>query len=95
MGAVGLGCAVGALAVSAFGLPLVGGYVHAVAQAAREDQQMLAPLGRLIGEPGFGPLTQALFGTLEGGIFGAALAFGLTRRPTASSSSDQRPTTND
>ena len=92
--AVGLGCALGAIALGALGLPLVGGYVHAVAQAAREDQVLLAPLGRFIGEPGFGPLTQTLLGAFEGAVFGVALAYGLTRRPAPSISYDQRPTTN-
>jgi DNA-binding winged helix-turn-helix (wHTH) protein len=88
MGIVGAGCAVGAVAVGLLGLPLVGGYVHAVAQSAREGQQMLAPLGELIGEPGFGPVTQTLFGSFEGAVFGASLAFGLTRRPAPSSHDD-------
>ena len=79
------------------GLPLVGGYVHAVAQAARDGQLLLAPLGRFIGEPGFGPLTQTLLGAFEGAVFGAALAYGLTRRPArrTPTTNDQRPTTNE
>ena len=93
MATVGLGCALGAIALGALGLPLVGGYVHAVAQAARDGQVLLAPLGRFIGEPGFGPLTQTLLGAFEGAVFGTALAFGLTRRPAPSNSYDQRPTT--
>jgi hypothetical protein len=93
MAAVGLGCALGAVVLSTTGLPLVGGYVHAIARAASNGQLLLAPLGRFIGEPGFGPLTQMLFGAFEGAVFGAALAYGLTRRPTTTN--DQRPTTND
>jgi hypothetical protein len=83
MATVGLGCAVGAMALSVMGLPLVGGYLHAVARAASNGQPLLAPLGRLIGEPGFGPLTQMLLGAFEGAVFGAALAYGLTRRPVS------------
>jgi DNA-binding winged helix-turn-helix (wHTH) protein len=79
--AVGTGCALAALALGQMGLPLVGGYVHAIAQGAREGQLLLAPLGRFIGEPGFGPLTQTLLGAFEGAVFGASLAYGLTRRP--------------
>jgi hypothetical protein len=41
----------------------------------------LTPLGRLIGEPDFGPVTAALIATGEGGLFGFGLALGLTRRP--------------
>ena len=74
---------------------LVGGYVHAVAQAASDGPQLLAPLGQFIGEPGFGPLTQTLFGGFEGVVFGTALAYGLTRRPASSNANDQRPTTSD
>ena len=95
MGAVGLGCGLGAVVLGTLGLPLVGGYVHAVAQAASDGPLLLAPLGRFIGEPGFGPLTQTLFGGFEGVVFGTALAYGLTRRPASSNSYDQRPTTND
>jgi hypothetical protein len=76
-------------------LPLVGGYVHAVARAASNGQLLLAPLGRFIGEPGFGPVTQMLFGAFEGAVFGAALAYGLTRRPGFGSVPDQRLTTHD
>lgn len=90
MSVVGLGCALGAMVLGAAGLPLVGGYVHAVAQAASDGELLLAPLGRLIGEPGFGPITQTLLGAFEGAVFGAALAYGLTRRPTR-----RGPTTND
>jgi hypothetical protein len=45
------------------------------------SQATLTALGRLIGEPDFGPLTAALIGTGEGALFGAGLALGLTRRP--------------
>ncbi len=82
MAAVGLSCAAGALALSWMGFPMVGGYVHAVAQATRDGQLLLAPLGSFIGEPGFGPVTQTVLGAFEGGVFGASLAYGLTRRPS-------------
>lgn len=82
MATVGLGCAAGAVMLSWMGFPMVGGYVHAVAQATRDGELLLAPLGRFIGEPGFGPLTQAVMGAFEGGVFGASLAYGLTRRPS-------------
>lgn len=79
--ATALACALGALALTAAGRPLVGGTVHAVAQASAGSQAMLTPLGRLIGEPDFGPLTRAFIGTGEGGVFGLGLAIGLTKRP--------------
>jgi DNA-binding winged helix-turn-helix (wHTH) protein len=75
--------ALAAFALAAAGWPLVGGAVHAIAQAAAGSQVALTPLARLIGEPEFGPLTGALLGTAEGGLFGFGLAFGLTRRPLA------------
>src|SRR5687768_7092088 len=77
MATVGLGCAAGAVMLSWMGFPMVGGYVHAVAQATRDGELLLAPLGRFIGEPGFGPLTRAVLGAFEGGVFGASLAYGL------------------
>jgi DNA-binding winged helix-turn-helix (wHTH) protein len=74
-------CALGALALTFAGRPLIGGTVHAIAQASQGSQTTLAPLGRLIGEPDFGPITASLIATAEGALFGFGLAFGLTRRP--------------
>jgi hypothetical protein len=59
----------------------VGGTIHLIAQASRGSQATLTPLGQLLGEPDFGPLTAALLATGEGALFGAGLALGLTRRP--------------
>jgi hypothetical protein len=64
------------------GRPLVGGTVHAIARAAHGSQVTLAPLGRLIGEPGFGPISQAIIGFGEGALFGFGVALGLMRRPS-------------
>ncbi len=74
-------CGLGALGVTLGGRPLVGGTVHAIAQASQGSQVTLTPLGALIGEPDFGPITRALIGTGEGALFGFGLALGLTRRP--------------
>jgi hypothetical protein len=73
-------CAAAALGLSLAGRPLVGGTVHAIAQASIGGQALLAPLGRMIGEPGFGPITAALIGTGEGALFGVGLALGITHR---------------
>lgn len=73
-------CALAGLALSLAGRPLVGGTIHAVAQASGGSQGLLAPLGRLIGEPGFGPVTAAMIAMGESATFGAGLAFGLTHR---------------
>lgn len=74
-------CGVFALSLALMGRPLVGGTVHMIAQASQGALMMLTPLGRLIGEPEFGPVSRALIGTGEGALFGLGLASGLTRRP--------------
>lgn len=74
-------CALAALALSLAGLPLVGGTIHAIAQASSHGSAVLTPLGRLIGEPGFGPVTAALIAMAEGAAFGGGITWGLTRRP--------------
>jgi hypothetical protein len=76
-------CGLGALALTVAGRPLVGGTVHAIARSAHGSQVTLTPLGRLIGEPDFGPVSQAIIGAGEGTMFGAGLALGLMRRPRA------------
>jgi hypothetical protein len=58
-----------------------GGTIHAIARAAHGSQVTLEPLGRLIGEPNFGPLSQTIIGFSEPALFGFGLALGLTRRP--------------
>jgi DNA-binding winged helix-turn-helix (wHTH) protein len=73
-------CGVAALALTLGGRVLVGGTIHAIAQASLGSQAALTPLGRLIGEPDFGPVTAAVIGTGEGALFGLGLALGLTRR---------------
>jgi DNA-binding winged helix-turn-helix (wHTH) protein len=73
-------CGLAAFALSAAGRPLVGGSIHAVAQASQGSQAALTPLGRIIGEPDFGPTSRALIGMGEGLFFGAGLALGITRR---------------
>lgn len=75
-------CGTGGLILTMAGRPLVGGTVHAIAQAADGSQVTLAPLGRLIGEPDFGPVTQAVIGFGEAALFGLGVALGLMRRPS-------------
>ena len=76
-------CGVGGLALTISGRPLVGGTIHVIAQAARGSKITLAPLGQLIGEADFGPLSQAIVGFCEAALFGFGLALGQTRRPRA------------
>ena len=78
---VGLACAAATFALALAGRALVGGTVHLIAEASQGSQVVLTPLGRLVGEPNFGPVSAAILGLGEGLIFGAGLAFGLTRRP--------------
>lgn len=79
-------CGLGAFALTRAGRPLVGGTVHALAREARGSRITLTPLGRLVGEPDFGPVSQGLLGTGEGAIFGLGLALGLMRRPSSRTS---------
>jgi DNA-binding winged helix-turn-helix (wHTH) protein len=73
-------CGAAALIVALTGRPLVGGTVHTIARAAHGAQVTLTPLGRLIGEPDFGRLSQAVIAAGEGAVFGLGLTFGITRR---------------
>jgi DNA-binding winged helix-turn-helix (wHTH) protein len=78
---VGLACAAATLSLALAGRALVGGTVHLIAQTSQGSQVVLTPVGRLLGEPDFGPVSAAVLGLGEGLLFGAGLAFGLTRRP--------------
>jgi DNA-binding winged helix-turn-helix (wHTH) protein len=73
-------CGVAAVILALAGRPLVGGTIHLIAQASAGAQITLTPLGRLIGEPDFGPLSATVIAFGEGALFGAGLALGLTRR---------------
>jgi hypothetical protein len=76
-----IACGLATLSLTTAGRPLVGGTIHMIAQASRGSQAALTPLGHLVGERDFGPLTQSIIGFAEGTLFGLGLAFGLTRRP--------------
>lgn len=73
-------CGLAGLALGLGGRPLVGGTIHTIAIAADGSRAILAPLGRLIGEPDFGPLSRAILAFGEAATFGAGVAFGLGRR---------------
>lgn len=75
-------CGLGGLVLTLAGHPLVGGTIHAIADAAEGSQATLAPLGRLIGEPDFGPISRAILASGEAATFGLGLALGLLRRRT-------------
>lgn len=73
-------CGFAGLALTSAGWPLVGGTIHAIATGSDGSQVVLTPLGRLIGEPDFGPVTRAIIGTGEAVLFGLGLSLGLTSR---------------
>jgi DNA-binding winged helix-turn-helix (wHTH) protein len=76
-------CATAAVILAMAGRPLIGGLIHEIARRSSDARLGLAPLGRLIGEPGFGPVTRAVLSAFEGATFGGALAWGLTHRPAS------------
>ena len=74
-------CGLAGLALTLAARPLVGGTIHAIAGASHGSRATLAPLGRLIGEPDFGPVSRSILAFGEGAVFGLGLAYGLMRRP--------------
>ena len=74
-------CGIAGLALTLTGHPLAGGTIQAIAEAAEGSRVSLAPLGRLIGETDFGPLTSAIIAFGEAATFGVGLTYGLVRRP--------------
>ena len=74
-------CGLAGLGLTLAGRPLAGGTIHAIAGSAAGSRATLAPLGRLIGEPDFGPVSRAIIGFGEAAVFGLGLAYGVIRRP--------------
>jgi len=79
-------CGLAGLVLTLAGRPLVGGTIHSIATAMDGSRATLAPLGRLVGEPDFGPVSSAIISFGEGAWFGLGLAYGLMRRPRSSPS---------
>ncbi|HEV7227119.1 transcriptional regulator [Brevundimonas sp.] len=75
------------LGITLLGGRLLGGSLDLLLRAFPEAPLSLAPVGRLIGEDGFGPVAAAVTATLEGALFAAcvALATALVRRQAAGS----------
>jgi DNA-binding winged helix-turn-helix (wHTH) protein len=73
-------CGLAGLALSFAGRPLAGGTIHEIASQVQGSQATLAPLGRLIGEPDFGPVTSAVIAFGECAAFGLGLALGVVRK---------------
>jgi hypothetical protein len=74
-------CGLAALMLTSADRPLVGGTIHAIAAGSNGSQASLTQLGRLIGEPDFGPISRAIISTCEAVVFGLGISLGLTRRP--------------
>lgn len=70
--------AIAAACLAFTGHALVGGTIHMVALASQGSQIALTPLGLVLGEPEFGPLSRGLVAAFEGGMFGLGLSLGLT-----------------
>ena len=79
-------CGAAGVALTQAGRPLVGGTIHVIADSADGSRATLEPLGRLIGEPDFGPVSRAILAFGEGALFGLGLAYGLMRRPSSPTS---------
>jgi hypothetical protein len=64
---------------------LMGGSLDLLAHHFPDSRLRLDPVGRLFGESGFGPVTQAVTGALEGMLFGGCIvgAMLLARRGIA------------
>ena len=73
-------CGLAGLLLTLSGRPLAGGTIHAIADSADGSRATLAQLGRLIGEPDFGPVSSAILACGEGAVFGIGLALGIVRR---------------
>jgi DNA-binding winged helix-turn-helix (wHTH) protein len=77
----GMSCALAGVALAALGGHLAAVSLSTLGRLFEGSQVQLAPLARLLGEAELGPLTRIVLGAYEGMLFGAGLAFGLTRRP--------------
>ncbi len=73
--------AVAGVALAAAGRHLVGSSLDVMAGAFAGSQVGLDTLARLLGEDSLRPVTRAIVSGFEGALFGAGVAFGLTRRP--------------
>lgn len=77
----GIACAIACIALTWSGRRLGGVSLDLMAHSFPGSHVGLSSLGRLVGEDGVGPRARTLLGAYEGLLFGAGLAYGLTRRP--------------
>jgi DNA-binding winged helix-turn-helix (wHTH) protein len=71
--ATAFACAGAGLLIPLAGGRLLGGSLDLLARAFPDSRLRLDPIGALFGESGFGPVSQAATGALEGALFGACL----------------------
>lgn len=71
--ATALACAGAGLLIPLAGGRLLGGSLDQLARGFPDSRLRLDPIGALFGESGFGPVSQAVTGALEGALFGACL----------------------
>jgi len=74
-------CALAGIAICRLGGNLAGTSLNLLAHSYQGSHVGLAPLARMLGESGPGPLTRTVSCALEGMFFGTGLVLGLTRRP--------------
>ena len=79
-----LGAGLAGLAITALGGRMMAGSLDLLTQILPQSRLRLDRLGSLLGEDGFGPVTQVVTGGLEGALFGCMLAGAmlLARRQT-------------
>ena len=69
----GLLAAAAGVVIALLGGRLMGGSLQLLAEQFPQSRLRLDHLGALVGESGFGPVSQAVTGGLEGGLFGACV----------------------
>lgn len=77
IGVAGLFGAAAGAGIVALGGHLLGGSLDLLGHEFDGSKLDLAPIGRLFGEAGFGPLGKTVTGLLEGGLFAACLVGGM------------------
>jgi DNA-binding winged helix-turn-helix (wHTH) protein len=71
--AAALAGAVAGVAIPLLGGRLMGGSLDLLSRSFPNSRLRLDQIGALLGEPGFGPVSQAVTGALEGALFGACI----------------------
>ena len=92
MAAAGLAGGAAGVVITLLGGRLMGGSLELLARSFPGSSLRLDPVGRLFGEPGFGPVSQLVTSGLEGLLFGACVggAMILARRGATISAPEGR-----